>query len=225
MGQAPPGWQPAVVPDDVRAAAALLLIYPREGRPPPGADRARREPGRNTPAVSLPGEPSKRGRNAEAAALREATEKWGSIPRAWRCSGACRLCTFRSVASSCTRSWAASRDRPAFHPDPREVARVVKRRLALFGDPHTVRLRLRTHQARLRGALLRGEGEQVWADGDGARGVPVGPGMCARPAGPAPYRTGRDEEDAPLPHGTQETGAIWGQSPNPGKYLSSRNPA
>lgn len=157
------GWQPAVVPDDVRAAAALLLLYPREGRPHLALTVRAASLPQHSGQVSLPGGAVEPGETLETAALREAAEEVGLDPSHVEVLG--RLSPLHIPVSGFVLHpiVGASRDRPAFHPDPREVARVVEAPLALFRDPHTVRLRLRTHQGRdYEVPYYAVEGEQVW---------------------------------------------------------------
>jgi len=157
------GWQPAVVPDDVRAAAALLLIYPREGRPHLALTVRAASLPQHSGQVSLPGGAVEPGETLEAAALREATEEVGLDAARVEVLG--HLSPLHIPVSGFVLHpiVGVSRDRPVFRPDPHEVARVVEAPLALFADPHTVRLRLRTHQGRdYEVPYFAVDGEQVW---------------------------------------------------------------
>ena len=81
------GWTPGVYPSDARAAAALLLLYPRpSGLSIPLTVRAshlRRHAGQ----ISLPGGAADPGETPEAAALREAHEEIGVDPASVRVLG------------------------------------------------------------------------------------------------------------------------------------------
>jgi len=157
------GWQPAVVPGDARAAAALLLLYPREGRPHLALTVRAASLLQHSGQVSLPGGAVEPGETLETAALREAAEEVGLDPSRVEVLG--HLSPLHIPVSGFVLHpiVGIARGRPAFHPDPREVARVVEAPLALFGDPHTVRLRLRTHQGRdYEVPYFAVDGEQVW---------------------------------------------------------------
>lgn len=75
-----PGWDPHVVPPGMRDAAALVLLYPHEGRwrvPLTVRGSALRH---HTGQVSLPGGRVDAGESIEAAALREAFEEVALAP-------------------------------------------------------------------------------------------------------------------------------------------------
>ena len=77
-----PGWDPHVVPPGMRDAAALVLLYPHEGRwrvPLTVRGSALRH---HTGQVSLPGGRVDPGESLEAAALREAFEEVALAPAA-----------------------------------------------------------------------------------------------------------------------------------------------
>jgi 8-oxo-dGTP pyrophosphatase MutT (NUDIX family) len=82
-----PGWRAGHFPDDARAAAALLLLYPHEdGIAVPLTIRAR-SLARHAGQVSLPGGATDAGETLAGAALREASEEIGVDPSTVRVLG------------------------------------------------------------------------------------------------------------------------------------------
>jgi 8-oxo-dGTP pyrophosphatase MutT (NUDIX family) len=75
-----PGWDPHTVPEDVRSAAGLLLLYPREGAWQVLLTLRASALRHHTGQVSLPGGRVDPGETLEQAALREAFEEVGIGP-------------------------------------------------------------------------------------------------------------------------------------------------
>lgn len=77
-----PGWSPSVVPEDVRAAAGLVLLYPHAGQWTVPLTVRASSLRQHTGQVSLPGGRVDEGESVETAALREAFEEVGVAPDA-----------------------------------------------------------------------------------------------------------------------------------------------
>lgn len=158
-----PGWRPTTAEAGMRAAAALLLLYPAEGTTylalTVRASHLPQHPGQ----VSLPGGAVEPGESVEAAALREAREEIALGSQDVRLIG--RLSPLHIPVSGFVLYpvVGAIDARPVWQPDATEVARVLDVPLALLADPATVRLRLRLHEGReYEVPYFAVDGEQVW---------------------------------------------------------------
>ena len=138
------GWDPHRVPEGLRAAAALVLIYPHDGvlhLPLTVRGGGLRH---HTGQVSLPGGAVDAGESIEAAALREAAEEVGIDPSAVEALG--RLTPLHIPVSGFLLHpvVGVTASRPAFQPHAWEVARLLEVPVARFLDPATVRRETRT---------------------------------------------------------------------------------
>lgn len=145
------GWQPASVPDDARAAAALILLYPRD---PDTREAAlplivrSTHLARHSGQVSLPGGAVEPGEKVGAAALREAEEEIGIEPASVRLLGELTPLHIPVSGFVLHPVVGVTGSRPAFRPDAHEVARIVETPLATLASHDVVRLRIRTHEGR-----------------------------------------------------------------------------
>ena len=160
------GWDPYQVPDGLRAAAALVLLYPVDEEPHVlltvrGALR------HHTGQVSFPGGAVDAGETLEHAAVREAVEEVGVVASDIQVLG--RLTSLHiPVSGFLLHPIVAAADvRPRFMAAPGEVARLLEVPLALLEDEETVRLERRTFERQNR--LVDVEvpffdvhGEKVW---------------------------------------------------------------
>jgi 8-oxo-dGTP pyrophosphatase MutT (NUDIX family) len=145
------GWQPATVPADARAAAALILLYPAE---PDTREAAlplivrSTHLARHSGQVSLPGGAVEPGEEIGAAALREAEEEIGIDASAVRILG--RLSPLHIPVSGFVLHPVVGviETRPLFRPDDHEVARIVEIPVAALAGHDVVRLRMRSHEGR-----------------------------------------------------------------------------
>jgi 8-oxo-dGTP pyrophosphatase MutT (NUDIX family) len=120
------GWDPHRLPDGLRDAAALVLVYPREGEwhvPLTVRGAALRS---HTGQVSLPGGSVDANESIESAALREASEEIGVLPASVRVLG--RLTPLHiPVSGFLLHPIVGVADaRPHFLPAEWEVARILE---------------------------------------------------------------------------------------------------
>jgi 8-oxo-dGTP pyrophosphatase MutT (NUDIX family) len=160
------GWDPHQVPDGLRDAAALVLLYPVDDEPHVlltvrGALR------HHTGQVSFPGGAVDAGETLEHAAVREAVEEVGVVASDIQVLG--RLTSLHiPVSGFLLHPIVAAADvRPRFMAAPGEVARLLEVPLALLEDEETVRFERRTFERQNR--LVDVEvpffdvhGEKVW---------------------------------------------------------------
>jgi 8-oxo-dGTP pyrophosphatase MutT (NUDIX family) len=141
-----PGWNPDAAPDGLRAAAALLLVYPHEGAwhvPLTVRGSWMRQ---HTGQVSLPGGRVDPGESIEAAALREAEEEVGVDPAAVELLG--RLTPLHIPVSSHMLHpvVGAVRTRPIFKIGEGEVERLLEVPLARLLAPEAVQREARRRE-------------------------------------------------------------------------------
>jgi 8-oxo-dGTP pyrophosphatase MutT (NUDIX family) len=160
------GWDPHQVPDGLRDAAALVLLYPVDEEPHVlltvrGALR------HHTGQVSFPGGAVDAGETLEQAAVREAVEEVGVVASDIEVLG--RLTSLHiPVSGFLLHPVVAAADvRPRFMAAPGEVARLLEVPVALLEDDETVRYDSRTFERQNR--LVDVEvpffdvhGEKVW---------------------------------------------------------------
>ena len=135
-----PKWDPGRVPEDARPAAALALLYPREGEPVllltvRGADLPR-----HRSQVSLPGGAIDGDETPEEAALREACEEVGLDRRVVVVRG--RLTPLHIPVSNyvLTPVVATADAAPLLLPCAREVDRLIEAPIALLTADHALRV-------------------------------------------------------------------------------------
>ncbi len=161
------GWDPNRVPDGLRDAAALVLLYPHDGRlhvPLTVRGGGMRT---HTGQVSLPGGSVDAGESIEAAALREAVEEVGVDPADVTILG--RLTSLHIPVSGFLLHpvVGVAGGRPRFQPAAWEVARLLEVPLLVLDDPDTLRTERRQRQAgerltEIEVPYFAFEGEKVW---------------------------------------------------------------
>ncbi len=158
-----PGWQPGRIPDGLRDAAALALIYARGGAPHLLLTVRATDLPHHGGQISLPGGELEPGESFEDAALREAEEEVGVDPRTIRLLG--RLSPMHiPVSGYALHPVVGIADGPgAWAPHAREVARVLEAPLAVLRDPARRRREPRRHEQRDYDVPFYDvDGEKVW---------------------------------------------------------------
>ena len=161
------GWDPEHLPDGLRDAAALVLLYCHDGRlhvPLTVRGGGMRT---HTGQVSLPGGSVDAGESIEAAALREAVEEVGVDPAAVTILG--RLTSLHIPVSGFLLHpvVGVAGARPRFQTAEWEVARLLEVPLAILDDPGTLRTERRQRPAGagtidIEVPYFAFEGEKVW---------------------------------------------------------------
>jgi 8-oxo-dGTP pyrophosphatase MutT (NUDIX family) len=157
------GWRPQSLPDDLRPAAALILLYPVEDTPTLPLIVRSTHLARHSGQVSLPGGAVEPGEAVAAAALRETHEEIGVDPATVRVLGELTPLHIPVSGFLLHPVVGVCDTRPAFRPDDHEVARIVEVPLERLASRECVRLRIRTHEGReYEVPYFALEGEQVW---------------------------------------------------------------
>ena len=161
------GWDPYHVPDGLRDAAALVLLYPLGEEPHVLLTVRGGSLRHHTGQVSLPGGAVDPGETIEQAAVREAEEEVGVVAADVQVLG--RLTSLHiPVSGFLLHPVVAAADvRPRFTAAPGEVARLLEVPLSLLEDEATLRVE-RRHRER-EGETIDVEvpffdvrGEKVW---------------------------------------------------------------
>lgn len=171
-----PGWRIGHYPEDARPAAALLLLYPREGEDVhiPLTVRASGL-ARHAGQISLPGGAMDPGETLAGAALREASEEIGVDPRAVRVLG--ELTPVHVIVSGFTLHPVVgiTDSRPAFIAAPGEVEEIVEVSLADLRDASRIRKGTRIREGvAIEYPYFDLAGHQVW----GATAMVLGEFVC-----------------------------------------------
>lgn len=158
------GWEPGHVPDDARAGAALLLLYP-DAQAEAMLVLTLREAGLSKHAgqVSLPGGAAEAGESLVEAALRETREEIGVPPEQVRILGGLSP-LFIPVSGFALHPFVGTVDRrPGLARDPREVARILEVPLRAVLDASNLGVVQREFRGRAYEVpYLAVDGERVW---------------------------------------------------------------
>ena len=142
-----PGWIPERAPDDARVGAGLILLYPSEHNQPHLVLTVRRSDlAQHAGQVSLPGGAREEGEDRTAAALREAQEEVAIDPGAVEVLGELTLLHIPVSGFVLHPVVAWTPRRPDFHPDEREVARILEVPIHTLCDPATTHVERREHE-------------------------------------------------------------------------------
>lgn len=156
-------WTPGVLPEGLRPAAALLLVYPIDGEARILLTVRSADLPSHRGQVAFPGGAVDPGESVEDAALREAEEEVGLARGVARVVG--RLTPLHvSVSGFALHTVVALADaRPEIRPSPREVARVIEPPLAAFSAAGCGSVETWTRDGvPFRVPLFRVSGEVVW---------------------------------------------------------------
>ena len=129
------GWTPGVLPDDLRRAAALLVLYPVDGAAAFLLTKRSSDLPHHSGQVSLPGGAVDDGETLEQAALREAQEEIGLHPSLVTLLGGLtpmHIPVSRYVLNPFVGVVASP---PVVVVEPREVERVIEVPVAALVDP------------------------------------------------------------------------------------------
>lgn len=140
------GWRPGYLPEDARIAAALILLYPHDGRIVVPLTVRDSGLARHAGQISLPGGASDPGETLAATAVREASEEIGVDPAAVRVLG--ELTPVHVIVSGFTLHpvVAVSDERPALVPAPGEVAEILEVAAEDLRDASRIRLGTRMRE-------------------------------------------------------------------------------
>jgi 8-oxo-dGTP pyrophosphatase MutT (NUDIX family) len=161
------GWDPHRVPDGLRDAAALVLLYPVSGEPHVLLTVRGGSLRHHTGQVALPGGAVDPGESFEAAAVREAVEEVGVVASDIEVLG--RLTPLHiPVSGFLLHPVVAAADvRPRFTAAPGEVDRLLEVPVTLLEDESTIRYERRAFERQ--GRMVDVEvpffdvhGEKVW---------------------------------------------------------------
>lgn len=170
-----PGWRIDHYPDDARIAAALLLLYPRDGDVALPLTVRASHLLRHAGQISLPGGATDPGETLAQAALREASEEIGIDAAAVRVLG--ELTPVHVIVSGFTLHPVVgiTDERPAFIAAPGEVEEIVEVSLNDLRDASKIRhgTRIREGEA-IEFPYFDLAGHQVW----GATAMVLGEFVC-----------------------------------------------
>lgn len=161
------GWDPERVPEGLRDAAALLLVYPDGDRWSLPLTVRGAELRSHTGQVSLPGGSVDADESIEMAALREASEEIGVPPAAVRVLG--RLTPLHIPVSGFLLHpvLGVADARPLFLPAAWEVARIIEVPVTTLLDPAVLKRERQTRQrdgqaVEVDVPFFDVDGERVW---------------------------------------------------------------
>jgi 8-oxo-dGTP pyrophosphatase MutT (NUDIX family) len=170
-----PGWRIDHYPEDARIAAALLLIYPRDGDIAIALTVRASGLTRHAGQISLPGGATEPGETLAETALREASEEIGIDPSAVRVLG--ELTPVHVLISGFTLHpvVGVTDTRPDFIASPAEVAEVVEVSLDDLRDASRIRTGTRIREGMaVEYPYFDLAGHQVW----GATAMVLGEFVC-----------------------------------------------
>jgi 8-oxo-dGTP pyrophosphatase MutT (NUDIX family) len=157
------GWKPGFAPDLAKPAAALLLLFPVDGRAVVLLTKRAPDLPHHAGQVSLPGGTVDPGETVEDAALREAEEEVGLARAAVRIIG-CLTPLHIPVSGFVLHPVVGlAQERPAMRPEPGEVERLIEAPVAQLLDPRRHHRVTRVREGiEFEMPYFDLDGEQVW---------------------------------------------------------------
>nr|MBS0020958.1 CoA pyrophosphatase [Gammaproteobacteria bacterium] len=177
------GWQPDILPKNCRDAAALLLLYPKNGEAHTLLTVRTNHLPTHQGQVSLPGGGVRAGEKLIDAALREGQEEVGIDPEQVEVIGklsALHIPISRFILHPVV---AVARERPPIHLQEGEVARVLEVSLRALGEPDRVRVETWVYKGDVyRVPFFQVENSKVW----GATAMVLAEFLCLLETPPSP---------------------------------------
>lgn len=170
-----PGWRAGEFPEDARAAAALLLLYPGQGGLAVPLTVRSRYLARHAGQISLPGGATDAGETLVDAALREASEEIGVDSAAVRVLG--ELTPVHVLVSGFTLHpiVGVTDERPAFIAAEHEVEEILEVSLEHLRDASRIRRGTRMREGvAIEYPYFDLRGHQIW----GATAMVLGEFIC-----------------------------------------------
>lgn len=177
------GWQPGVLPEDCRAAAALLLLYPKRGQVHTLLTLRTTHLPTHQGQVSLPGGGVRRSEKLIDAALREGQEEVGIDPQYLEVIGLLSPLHIPVSRFILHPVVALAEKRPRIHPQAGEVAQILEVPLRSLGEPARVRAETWVYEGRVyRVPFFQVEDSKVW----GATAMVLSEFLCLLGTPPSP---------------------------------------
>jgi 8-oxo-dGTP pyrophosphatase MutT (NUDIX family) len=146
-----------------RGAGVLVLVYPLGGRPHVLLTRRSDDLLHHKGQISFPGGRREPGEDLRQTALREAREELGVFPQKLRILGDLTPLYVPPSRFRIHPLVAYAAFRPAFHPQPDEVAEIIEVPLALLLDPGSVQRETRTlRERRVNVPYYPFQGHKIW---------------------------------------------------------------
>jgi 8-oxo-dGTP pyrophosphatase MutT (NUDIX family) len=178
------GWRPGEVPSDARRSGVVLLLYPIAHRPHVVLTVRNSNLLHHAGQVSLPGGAAEPSESIEEAAVREAHEEVGVDPGILRVVGALSPLHVPVSGYVLHPRIALADERPDWHPDTREVARVLEAPLERLCDPAILEVEVREYSQRpVDVPFFRLDGEKIW----GATAMVLSEFLCVLGCPPDPW--------------------------------------
>ncbi len=177
------GWHPDALPENCRAAAALLLVYPKNGQAHTLLTLRTTDLPTHQGQICLPGGGVRRSEKLVDAALREGQEEVGIEPQQTEVIGMLSPLHIPVSRYILHPVVAVAEQRPPVHPQAGEVARILEVPLTSLGESARVRTETWIYEGQVyRVPFFQVEDGKVW----GATAMVLAEFLCLLGAPPAP---------------------------------------